>query len=151
LPNREIRNVDVKVIMISNDPRKPSIDPATPAPPSNLPKRTQKMTRETNFLGDVTAPIYALMNTRNARGTYAQKAIALEQRRFKAGMTAPAPATKDIVYFRLRDTQVPLPLGWMLSAEAAKTMRNQVLRDDEVVKNKTAISEILKALPPSQP
>src|SRR5436309_5039663 len=80
LPNREIRNVDVKVIMISNDPRKPSIDPATPAPRSNLPKRTQKMTRETNFLGDVTAPIYALMNTRNARGTYAQKAIALEQR-----------------------------------------------------------------------
>jgi len=39
----------------------------------------------------------------------------------------------------------------MLSAEAAKTMRNQVLHDDEVVKNKTAISEILKTLPPSQP
>ena len=110
------------------------------------------MTRETNFLGDVTAPIDALMNTRNARGTYAQKAIALEQRRFKAGMTAPAPATKDIVCFSLRDTQVPLPLGWMLSAEAAKTIRDQVLRDDDVVKNKTAINEILKSLPaPAQP
>jgi hypothetical protein len=152
VPNHEIRNVDVKVIMISNDPRKPPIDPAAPPSPSNLPKRTQKMTRETNFLGDLTAPINALMNTRNARGTYAQKTIALEQRRFKAGMTAPAPATKDIVYFSLRDTQVPLPLGWMLSAEAAKTMRDQVLRDDEVVKNKTAISEILRSLPaPAQP
>ena len=152
LPNHEIRNVDIKVIMISNDPRKPPIDPAAPPPPSNLPNRTQKMNRQTNFLGDVTAPIDALMNTRNARGTYAQKAIALEQRRFKIGMTTPPPATKDIVYFSLRDTQVPLPLGWMLSAEAAKTMRNQVLRDDEVLKNKTAISEILKSLPtPAQP
>jgi hypothetical protein len=148
LPKREIRNVDVKVIMISNDPRKPPIDPAAPAPPSNLPKRSQKMTRETNFLGDLTAPIDALMNTRNARGTYAQKTIALEQRRFKAGMTAPAPATKEIIYFRLRDTQVPLPLGWMLSAEAAKAMRDQVQRDDEVVKNKTSMNEVLKSLPP---
>jgi hypothetical protein len=150
LPNREIRNVDVKVIMISNDPRKPSIDPAAPAPPSNLPKRTQKMTSETNFLGDVTAPINALMNTRNARGTYAQKNIALEQRRFKAGMTAPAPVTKDIIYFRLRDTQVPLPLGWMLSAGAAKAMRDQLQLDDDVVQNDTAIKEVLKALPPAQ-
>jgi len=152
LPNHEIRNVDVKVIMISNDPRKPPIDPAAPPPPSNLPKRTQKMTRETNFLGDVTAPIDALMNTRNARGTYAQKAIALEQRRFKAGMTAPAPATKDIVYFSLRDTQIPLPLGWMLSAEAAKTMRDQLQLDDDVVQNKTAMNDVIKSLPtPAQP
>jgi hypothetical protein len=147
---KKIANVDIKVIMISNDPRKPSIDPAAPPPPSNLPTRTQKMTSETNFLGDVTAPINALMNTRTARGTYAQKNIALEQRRFKAGMTTPAPATKDIVYFRLRDTQVPLPLGWMLSAGAAKAMRDQLQLDDDVVQNDTAINEVLKALPPAQ-
>jgi hypothetical protein len=108
------------------------------------------MTRETNFLGDVTAPVNALMNTRNARGTYAQKNIALEQRRFKAGMTAPAPVTKDIIYFRLRDTQVPLPLGWLLSAGAAEAMRNQLHVDDKVVQNDTAIKEVLKALPPAQ-
>jgi hypothetical protein len=148
LPDHLIANVDVKVIMISNNPRKPPIDPATPAPTSNAPKRTQKMTQSGNFLGDLTAPIYALMNTREARGTYAQKDIALEQRRRKAGMTGPAPATKDIVYFRLRDTQVPLPLGWMLSAEAAKTMRNQVRLDDDVIQNKSALDEVLKALPP---
>jgi hypothetical protein len=151
LPNREIRNVDVKVIMISNNPRKPSIDPATPAPESNVPKRTQEVTHTGNFLGDLTAPVYALMNTRDARGTYAQKNIALEQRRFKAGMTAPAPVTKDIIYFRLRDTQMPLPLGWMLSAGAAKTMRDQLQLDDDVVQNKTAINDVLKTLPPPQP
>jgi len=108
------------------------------------------MTSETNFLGDVTAPINALMNTRTARGTYAQKNIALEQRRFKADMTTPAPPTKDIVYFRLRDTQVPLPLGWMLSAGAAKAMRDQLRLDDDVVQNDTAIKEVLTALPPPQ-
>jgi hypothetical protein len=150
LPNREIRNVDVKVIMISNDPRKPSIDPAAAPPPSNLPKRTQKMTSETNFLGDVTAPINALMNTRTARGTYAQKTIALEQRRRKASMTAPSSGTKDIIYFRLRDTQVPLPLGWMLSAGAADAMQDQLQLDDDVVQNETAIKEVLKALPPAE-
>jgi hypothetical protein len=132
------------VIMISNNPRKPPIDPATmPAPKSNVPKRTQKVTYKGNFLGDLTAPVYVLLNTRDARGTYAQKSIALEQRRRKAGMSAPAPATKDIIYFRLRDTQVPLPLGWMLSA--------QVQLDDDVVQNKTAMSDILKTLPLAQP
>ena len=70
------------------------------------------------------APLYTLLNTRDARGTYAQKAIGREQRRLKAGVIeAPVeeessqPLTKDIVYFNLRDMQVPLPLGWMLSAD----------------------------------
>jgi hypothetical protein len=67
------------------------------------------------------------------------------------GMTAPAPVTKDIIYFRLRDTQMPLPLGWMLSAGAAKTMRDQLQLDDDVVQNKTAINDVLKTLPPPQP
>jgi hypothetical protein len=151
-PTRNIENVDVKVIMISNNPRKPPIDPAaTPVRKSDVPKRTQEVTYKGNFLGDVTAPIYALLNPRDARGTYAQKNIALEQRRRKAGMSAPAPATKDIIYFRLRDTQVPLPLGWMLSAGAAETMRDQVQLDDDVVQNKTAINDILKTLPPVAP
>jgi hypothetical protein len=56
--------------------------------------------------------------------------------------------TKDIVYFKLRDTQVPLPLGWMLSAAAAKTIREQMNLDNDVVQNKTAMNEVLKTLPP---
>jgi hypothetical protein len=55
--------------------------------------------------------------------------------------------TKDIVYFKLRDMQVPLPSGWMLSAAAAKTIREQINRDDEVVQNRSAMNEVLKALP----
>jgi hypothetical protein len=151
----KIANVDVKVIMISNNPRKPSIAPAKPAPEPPGPKRTRPVAVSGQFMSELTAPLYTLLNTRDARGTYAQKAIAREQRRFKAGVVeAPAeaessqPLTKDIVYFNLRDMQVPLPLGWMLSAAAARTIREQINRDDEVVQNQSAMNEVIKTLPP---
>jgi hypothetical protein len=152
---KEIRNVDVKIIMISNNPRKPPIGPAKPQPELPGPKHTQSLLVQGQLMGELTAPLYTLLNTRDARGTYAQKAIGREQRRFKAGVVeAPAEAessqqlTRDIVYFKLRDTQVPLPLGWMLSAAAAKTIREQINRDDEVVQNQSAMNEVLKTLPP---
>lgn len=152
---KKIGNVDVKVIMISNNPRKPSIAPAKPAPEPSGPKRTKPAVVSGQFISELTAPLYTLLNTRDARGTYAQKAIAREQRRFKAGVVeSPAETessqqlTKDIVYFKLRDTQVPLPLGWMLSAAAAKTIREQINQDDDVVQNQSSMNEVLKALPP---
>jgi hypothetical protein len=153
----KIANVDVKIIMISNNPRKPSIAPAKPGPEPPGPKRTRPTVVKGQFLGEITAPLYTLLNTRDARGTYAQKAIVREQRRFKAGVVqAPDEAesskqlTKDIVYFNLRDTQVPLPLGWMLSAAAAKTIREQINQNDDVVQNQSAMNEIFKALPPTR-
>jgi hypothetical protein len=152
---KKIANVDVKVIMISNNPRKPSIAPAKPGPEPPGPKRTSPTVVTGQFISELTAPLYTLLNTRDARGTYAQKAIVREQRRFKAGVIqAPAEMesseqlTKAIVYFNLRDMQVPLPLGWMLSAAAARTIREQVNRDDEVVQNQSAMKEVLKTLPP---
>lgn len=153
--SKKIANVDVKVIMISNNPRKPSIAPAKPAPEPSGPKRTTPTVMTGQFISELTAPLYTLLNTRDARGTYAQKAIVREQRRFKAGVVKAADEaessqqlTKGIVYFNLRDTQVPLPLGWMLSAAAAKTIREQINQDDDVVQNQSAMNEILKALPP---
>jgi hypothetical protein len=149
-----ISNVDVKVIMISNDPRKGllMIAPAKPVAEPPGPKRTKSGTTQGAFLGDLMAPPYALLNTRDARGTYAQKAIAREQRRFKAGETPDTPpGTKDIVYFALRDTNVPLPLGWLLSHEAAKTMQSQLHVNDNVIHNGEAIDEILRSLPPVTP
>lgn len=154
----QITNVDVKVIMISNNPRKGSImiAPAKPGSESPGPKRTKPVTTQGQFLGELTAPLYALLNTRDARGTYAQKAIAREQRRFKAGVTAAPseidqaqPPTKDIIYFGLRDTDVPLPLGWMLSAAAAKSMQKQLHLNDDVVHNGAAMDEVFKILTPA--
>jgi hypothetical protein len=152
---KKIANVDVKIIMISNNPRKPSIAPAKPAPEPAGPNRTRPAVVSGQFMSELTAPLYTLLNTRDARGTYAQKAIGREQRRFKAGVvSAPTEAdssqqlTKDIVYFNLRDMQAPLPLGWMLSAAAAKTIREQINRDDDVVQNQSAMNEVVKTLPP---
>jgi hypothetical protein len=152
---KKIANVDVKVIVISNNPRKPSIAPAKPGPEPPGPKRTQPTVIVGQFIGELTAPLYTLLNTRDARGTYAQKAIGREQRRFKVGVVEAPPEaessqalTKDIVYFGLRDKNVPLPLGWMLSAAAAKTIREQINQDDEVVQNQSAMNEVLKTLPP---
>jgi hypothetical protein len=105
------------------------------------------------FLGELTAPLYTLLNTRYARGTYAQMAIRREQRRFKAGIIAAPSETeqmqpvKFLIYFGLRDTNVPLPLGGMLSAATAKTMQDQLRLDDDVVHNGTAMDEVLKILP----
>jgi hypothetical protein len=57
------------------------------------------------------------------------------------------PPRRDIFYFGLRDRNVPLPLGWMLSAAAAKTMQDQLRLNDDVVDNGTAMEEVLKSLP----
>ena len=127
---------------------------AQPQPEPPGPKHTQSVLIQGQFMGELTAPFYTLLNTRDARGTYAQKAIRREQRRFKAGVVeAPAEGespqqTKDIVDFKLRDTGVPLPLGWMLSAASAKAIREQINHDNEVVQNQSAMTEVLKALPP---
>jgi hypothetical protein len=59
----------------------------------------------------------------------------------------PPSDTKDIVYFALHDINVPLPLGWLLSSEAAKTMQNQLYLDDNVVHNGEAMDQVLKSLP----
>jgi len=78
-------------------------------------------------------------------------------RRSKAGVvqepdeaTSSQPLIKHIIYFELRDTQVPLPLGWMLSADAAKTLREQINQNDDVVQNQSALNEVLKTLPPTR-
>lgn len=148
---KKITNVDVKVIMISNDPQKGSltIAPAKPGPSPSQKLRSESVTTEGDHLEDATAPIYALLNTRDARGVYAQKAIAREQRRQKVNEDPDVmPDTKDIVYFGLRETEVPLPLGWMLSKEAARVMREQLYLNDNLVHNGESIDEVMASLPP---
>jgi hypothetical protein len=109
-----------------------------------------------------------MMNTRNARGTYAQKAIKLEQRRFKAITRGSGDAaadsepvesateqaerrSADIFYFHLRDTSVPLPLGWMLSKAAAETMQNQLQEAEKDDQNGATVKKIADTLPPAAP
>jgi len=109
------------------------------------------------LLGEVMSPVKTLLNARDARGTFAQKAIAHQQRRIKAPDEAPPSndqpesLSPDIFYFSLEDKDVPLPLGWMLSDAAAKSIRGQWNFDGIVVRNKTAADEINRTLPPPAP
>ena len=154
---KHITDVDPKIIMISNNPRRPPIAPAKPGPEKSGTALTEPETVHGHLLGDVMSPIKTLLNARDARGTFAQKAIAHQQRRFKAGDVTqpsndqPESLSPDIFYFSLEDQDVPLPLGWMLSDAAAKSIRRQWNFDGVVVRNKTAADEISRTLPPAAP
>jgi hypothetical protein len=153
---QNITDVDPKIIMISNNPRRPPIDPAK-AGTQKARTLSKPVTVQGRIIGEVMSPVRALLNSRDARGTFAQKAIARQQRRFKAADAAapfkdhPKSLTHDILYFGLEDQNVPLPLGWMLSDAAAKSIRGQWNFDGVVVRNKTAAEEISQTLPPSVP
>jgi len=150
---KKITDVDPKVIMISNNPRRPPIDPAKAGPQKQA--LSEPETVQGRLMDELLAPGRTLLNTRDARGTFAQKAIAHQQRPVKAADAAPLsrdqpqPMTGGIFYFALEDRDVPLPLGWMLSKAAANSMRGQWNFDGVVVRNKSAADEILQTLPPS--
>jgi len=153
---RNITDVDPKVIMISNNPRRPPIDPAK-AGTQKARTLSEPETVQGRIVGEAMSPVRALLNSRDARGTFAQKAIARQPRRFKAADAAPPSKENpellihDIFYFSLEDQNVPLPLGWMLSDSAAKSIRGQWNFDGAVVRNKTAAEEIGQTLPSTVP
>jgi len=153
---QNITDVDPKVIMISNNPRRPPIDPAK-AGTQKARTLSESETVQGRIIGEVMSPVRALLNSRDARGTFAQKAIARQQRRFKAADAAPPSKDHpeslihDIFYFSLEDQNVPLPLGWMLSDSAAKSIRGQWNFNGAVVRNKTAAEEVSQTLPPTVP
>ena len=154
---KHITDVDPKVIMISNNPRRPPIAPAKPGPENTGPVLTEPETAHGVLLGEVMSPVRTLLNTRDARGTFSQKAIAHQQRRFEAAAIAqpsddqPESLSHDIFYFSLEDRDVPLPLGWMLSDAAAKSIRGQWNFDGVIVRNKAAAEEIDRTLPAATP
>jgi hypothetical protein len=89
------------------------------------------------FLEDALAPAYALLHTRDARGTYAQYAIGKAQSVFyeKRGIPPDSPLAKPVYLFSLSPAEVPLPLGWMLSNGAALAMRKQLKDEGKSTKN----------------
>jgi hypothetical protein len=102
------------LIEIRNGPTKEKPDTgahpqATPAP-----------SKERDFLSEVLAPVSTLLNTRDARATFSQAAIESEQ---DSQEKIPFP---NRFLIGLHDSPVPLPLGWMLSGDAAKEMRSQL-------------------------
>ena len=90
------------VLMITNDPK--------------LDDRVQPDPR--TFMNEALSPIVTLLNTRDARGSYARAALRdLVER-------------QDGVFLQigLKKGEGPLPLGWALSDVAQQTMQNQLKR-----------------------
>jgi hypothetical protein len=119
------------VIEIRNGPTKEK--PDTGAHPQATPAPSEKR----DFLSEVLAPVSTLLNTRDARATFSQAAIESEQD--SQGKTL----FPNRFLIGLHESPVPLPLGWMLSGDAAKEMRRQLKENPE---NQKVFSEILDEL-----
>jgi hypothetical protein len=119
------------VIEIRNGPTKEM--PEASAPTAVTPDQPRR-----EFLSEVFAPLDTLFKTRDARGTFSQAAIEGEQ------VSQENPALRPNRFrFGLHNSKVPLPLGWMLSGDAAKEMRRQ-LKDN--ADNQEALGMILGEL-----
>jgi hypothetical protein len=159
---KNITDVDLKIIMIGNNPRKMPVAPAAPQTQVGS-GRTKSALRHGRLMGELMSPLWAILNTREAHGTYAQQSLHRQQRRWKADASSDAdlssgegdvlstgagkPSTSDIVYFRLADRKVPLPLGWMLSAAAAREIDAQIVLNQWPVLNGDAVKSVMDALP----
>lgn len=123
------------VIEIRNAPTSELVAPAAgqPPPPSVLYKHHE-------LLGEVMDPLTTMLNTRDARGSFAQGAIESEQENIKG---AP-PWT--LFRFGLHESAVPLPLGWMLAGGAAREMQEQLHKKDQA--NQKTLDAITQTLLP---
>src|SRR5581483_11063479 len=137
-PNNHFADVAPKIIMISNDPLSAAFAPQSESE-SPATKAEQAKSEPGTFLEDALAPVYALLNSREARGTYAQRAIvrALESFYQNAHVDLSTVGPTKVYVFRLAPAKVPLPLGWMLSNRAANAMQQQLC--DEGKSDKTEI------------
>jgi hypothetical protein len=126
-PNNHFVDIAPKIVMISNDPLSAAFAPQTETE-SPATQVEQAKSEPGTFLEDALAPVYALLNSREARGTYAQRAIvrALENFYQTAHVDLSAVGPTKVYVFRLAPAKVPLPLGWMLSNRAANAMQQQL-------------------------
>jgi hypothetical protein len=118
-----------KIIMISNDP----LGIASGSRKMSQTKGTlheAKQHRPGTFLVDTLAPLQTLFSTREARGSYAQREITLEQQNVcdtvAHSLSVGRMDQKGVYFFSLAPATVPLPLGWMLSNGAAKAMQDEI-------------------------
>jgi len=143
------------VIEIRNGPTQQQPD-TRKKEPANAPKDAAPESKKSGsgdnktkpaFLGEVRAPIDTLAHTREARGTFSQEAIEGEQEFW--AQEHPALTVKNRLLFGLHDSDVPLPLGWMLSGGAATEMRNQFHTNDDNQENAGAVMDQLLGTRPA--
>jgi hypothetical protein len=157
-PGNNLGDTVPKLIMISNNPTANA-----PVPDGKkvtvTTKAEQKQSEPSTFLEDAMAPVDALLHTRDARGTYAQRAIGRAQEIFYENLKGKLPPNQDskVYYFSLAPADVPLPLGWMLSNQAAHAMHLELNDEGKSITtpvetwNKFVREQIIASLPPPIP
>jgi hypothetical protein len=103
--------------------------------PGDIDPKTTTPKAAGEFLSDLMSPLYALLHTRDARGTYSQMLV----REPRDHVT-----TTEVLRFSLQQRSVPLPLGWMLSGGAAREMQDQI--DAEGTLNYETVTKIVDRL-----
>jgi hypothetical protein len=130
-PGGELGDTVPKIIMISNSPIGTAFGDRKPEDLKKLcrgPTTTAEVEHNEpgTFLEDGLAPAYALLSTRDARGVYAQRAIGKAQEVLYNEVPSLSGGGKQVYLFALAAAKVPLPLGWMLSNEAAHAMQQEL-------------------------
>jgi hypothetical protein len=155
-PGSDLGDTIPKLIMISNNPTANA-----PLPDGAKKKLTvttaaeQKKSEPSTLLEDAMAPVDALLHTRDARGTYAQRAIGHAQEIFYENLKSELPPNQGskVYYFSLAPAEVPLPLGWMLSNGAARAMHLELNDEGKSITapvetwNKFTRDQIIASLP----
>jgi hypothetical protein len=115
------RDCPVKLIHISNDPGVESMRSDDACPDAN------RYDVPYSRVGEIRAPLLALANTRDARGTAARVAV---RHLFTQGQVQQGPkdsyTDQSVFHFRLCNGRYRLPLGWALSDEAFREMERQL-------------------------
>jgi hypothetical protein len=159
-PGSDLGDTVPKLIMISNNPTANAPMPAGAKTKMTVTTAAeQKRSEPGTFLEDVMAPVDALLHTRDARGTYAQRAIGHAQVIFYENLKATLPPNQEakVYYFSLAPAEVPLPLGWMLSNRAAHAMHLELNDEGKSITtpvdtwNKFVREQIIASLPPPVP
>jgi hypothetical protein len=117
------------VLHISNDPSLHDFvdahDPQHPLPLYSAACPRTPGSTELSSYGEATAPLVALLNTRNARGEYARLAL-LDSLQTDTQQ----PGYADVLWhLRLCPGDYPLPLGWTISAPVFGEMHRQLQRN----------------------
>lgn len=126
------------VIVISNDSTTPFAQYDLSAIPATAPAQ--------NMLNEVLAPVLGLVNTRSGHGMLAYKQLLqyTEQLEIVPDPPSTAPVNVDFVHFYINATQErpSPPLGWILSEESKKDMKDQVMQGKNCLAYRKVMSKL---------
>jgi hypothetical protein len=99
-------------------------------------------------LGEITSPIFAVVNAGTARGNLSvgeMNTTLLERLEGADRASEFDLRSADVAHFQVNQTKVKLPLGYLLSTEARTDMDQQITMND----NLKSFNQVIDALKPT--